>query len=376
MKIKIKKKTLKILLTKTKLLENKYCLMSNSNQTNKDTDSEASLSKDDWISLYASTLTLDVLYVYVLTPIAIIAFILNVLAYLIFKKGPFQKGTIFRYLRIYVVNSSIICFFLLTVFIFSAYRIIDITNTYEAVFYGIYIISPLLSIFYLSGSLLEVCILIERSSKITDHFEFFKKVKKFRPTCIILYTISTVINIPVIFQYYPAFIDVPLQNSKFRLYYWGITDFSVSTWGKILTFAMYALRDIVVLIIKVILNIISVYLVRDYLKKIKNDSIFTIDNRQSKTIDTNLKATSKKSYISKTDRNLTYMAILMCILSACENILYATSYIYFTISPNTVSLFVAYFSYFSLALKNFFNFIVFFLFNESFNAELKKSICF
>ena len=333
-------------------------------------DINDSLILENYISIYGSTYLVDILYMYVLTPISVIAFFLNILAYIIFSKNQFSNGVIFGYLRLYVLNNSVLSLLLITTFVNCTYRIFDFTNTYEAIFYGTYFMSPLISILYFTASLLEICIVIERSCNFSQGLFNFQLIKNIRLTTIVIYLVSSIVNIPVFFSNYPEYIDIPLSNSTFRLYYWGVTQYSLSLFGTILTYSIYFIRDIIVLIIKIILNIISVYLVKKYLFKIKNDVSIIESNAENQI------SKSKKKYISVTDRNLTYMAILMCIMSTFENFFFAGSYIYYTISINEISTTIIFFSYFILAMKNCLNFLAFFLFNKSFNSELKKSLCY
>jgi hypothetical protein len=93
-------------------------------------------------------------------------------------------------------------------------------------------------------------------------------------------------------------------------------------------------------------------LVKKYLHKIKIDAPIT---------EINQKNLPQKKYIKVTDRNLTYMAILMCIASAFENFFYAGSEIYYKISINDISTSI-FFAYFILTIKKCLNFLAFFLF--------------
>ena len=331
------------------------------------------LNLEYYISVYGSTYLVDILYMYVLTPIAVIAFFLNILAYIIFSKIQFTNAVIFNYLRLYVFNNSLLSLLLITTFVNCTYRIFDFTNTYEATFYGTYFMSPLITILFFTASLLEICIIIERSSKFSQGLFNFLLIKNIKLTTLIIYVVSIIINIPVFFTNYPENIDIGLSNSTFRLYYWGVSEFSVSLFGSILTYSIYFIRDIVVLIIKIILNILSVHLVKRYLYKIKVDVPISQNNQNE--ISENQNNKPQKKYIGVTDRNLTYMAILMCIMSAFENFLFVASNIYYTISINEISTTIIFFSYFILAFKNSLNFFAFFFFNKSFNTELKNTLC-
>ena len=324
---------------------------------------------DDWYRYYGTTRLVDILYMYALTPLSALSFIFNSLTLVVLLKSPFNKSPIFSYLRIYIANSVILSALMITVFVSNTYRIFSFTNTYGAIAYGAYFHTPVTSIFYFYGTLVEIFISLERSLKFLPARFRLNAVTKFKTVCFSGFVFSLVLNLPVFFIYYPQWSDVELEtNTTFRINYWALTDFQVSLYGKVLNFVVNFVRDVLFLVFKIGLNIVSVYIVRRYLGKIKL-SVTSV------TLKLNMETSqvTNKDYVNKTDRNLTLMAIVMSVLSIFENIFYAVVYTYYAISPNEVSYGLFFLSYFSIAFKNCLNFFVLFRLNNMFRIEFRKT---
>ena len=332
------------------------------------TESNSSYNLDYWLQYYGSTWTIDSLFVFALTPISLLSFIMNILGFIVLSKNSFESATIFRYLRMYMLNSSVISLLLTTTFLFSSYRIFSFTNSYQSLFYGSYFHSPFLSIFYTFGGLLEICITIERALTFMPN-RGLKKIINYKLFGLVLLVFSILINIPVFFVNYPGINDVILDTGLTqRFYYWGVTEFALSTSGIGITFALYSLRDVVSLIAKIVLNILTVHLIRKYFNRISSD--LHADN--SKSID-QIESRAQKSYITEVDRNLTYTGIIMCILSSLENVFVIVSYVLVSFQ---ISYWLFFISYFTLAIKNFTNLFVLYSFNNFFREEFRKTFRF
>ena len=330
-------------------------------------------SLDYWFNYYGVTFTIDIMYMYFLTPISIVSFLLNSISlYTLTSNRQFNKSILYKYLKLYILNSIIISLLLISAFTPNTYRIFEFTNTHLALAYGSYILTPVISFFYFYSTLLEICISLERSLKFYPAKYRFKKIRNFNSICLVMLLFSAVLNIPFGFLYYPAVAEVPVGKRILNLYYWGLTDISLTLYGKVITYLVYAVRDILFLVIKIIINVYSVFVVREYLSKITVES-FTVSgsNNSGENAEINL-SVPKKDYLTQTDRNLTFMSITMCLLSVLENMFYAFAYIYFSFFQNEASLIVFFFSYFTLALKHVSNIFVLYFFNNSFRAEFRK----
>ena len=138
---------------------------------------------------------------------------------------------------------------------------------------------------------------------------------------------------------------------------------------------MYFIRDILAFGIKIILYGLSVHLVRKYINKLKKEKIEFAMKISTSELHTKSKsvANHEDRYISKTDRNQTRLAIIMCTFSFFENILYVVPFILFFLKSDLTRLFY-YLDILSLSLKHLSNFFVFYRFNYVFRSELKKSL--
>ena len=149
-------------------------------------DSMHRINGTTWV-VYAGTL-------YGLTPLSIFGFFMNMIAYFILRKKPFQSSTIFKYLRYNVLNGIIICFILITKFATVQYNF-DFTNSYGSLFYVCYIYAPFLSIFYLNSNLLDILVTLDRILTIRP-IRSINKIIKLKYLWIGLFIFSTIINIP------------------------------------------------------------------------------------------------------------------------------------------------------------------------------------
>ena len=120
-------------------------------------------SLDYWYNFYGVTILIDVIFMYLLTPVSVLAFFLNLISFYILSKNRFAKLIFYSYLKLYIINSTLISLFLTTVFTCNTYRFSSFTNSFEALAYGSYILTPVMCVLYFYSTLLEICIALERS---------------------------------------------------------------------------------------------------------------------------------------------------------------------------------------------------------------------
>jgi len=308
-----------------------------------------------WLS-YAGTF-------YGLTPLSIVGVIMNLSAFLILCREQFQKSTIFKYLRYNVLNSLILCLILSSKFVTLSYKF-DFTNTFAAKVYVCYFFAPLLSIFYLNGNLFDIFITIERILQVKSQ-QNIKKIIKLKYFWMFLITISFAINIPNFFVTIPVYNDIIINNSTLiRNYFTKTTDFANSKFGKILTYLIFFIRDIVTLMFKIGLNIKCVIYIKKYFNKIFNRKVAVIEN--------NISFSTKHPSVNKMtdiDRNLTYIAITMSVLSSIENLFFIITYFYLAFDYGQIGAILYFFSNFIIAIKHMSNLIILYSFNSLFKKE-------
>ena len=320
---------------------------------------------DEWFAVFASTFDMDVVYVLVLIPLSALSFILNSFTFRVLLSEQFNLSFIYSYFRLYVFNSLIISLLLTTTFVSNSYRYFEFTNTYASITYGIYVFTPILTVLYFYSSLLEIIIIIERTEKfLPPRFRYLKRLD-FNTTCFGLFAFSLALNSPTFINWYTASESVQLADGTIKeIFYWGATEFSLSAYGKVLTFEVYFVSDFIFLFIKINLNILSVYKIREYLAKIHSCSPIEMNASSS--------SVSKKLYITQTDRSLTKMVILVTVLSILENIFFAIANGYYLFEIGVASGYLVLFSYVAMGLKHGSNFFVFYFFNNFFKSEFDK----
>ena len=110
-------------------------------------------------------------------------------------------GRIFGYFQLYIFNSIIISLILVTTFISNSYRIFSFTNTYESITYGIYVFTPILTVLYFYGNLLDILIIIERTEKYLPAKYRYSKRLEFNKICLTSFIFSILLNFPTFFNW-------------------------------------------------------------------------------------------------------------------------------------------------------------------------------
>jgi hypothetical protein len=172
-------------------------------------------------------------------------------------------------------------------------------------------------------------------------------------------------------------------TTNFTIHYSAVSAFSISPVGKVLTITMNFVRDMLLMIVEIMLNLLSVVLLRRHLRKKskltnKRGSVFatafisTTGYNGVKYINPQNQYERSVQKMSSSDRKVTVMVCLMCCLSIMTHliVLIASIFPYFEFSLTT---FILYFmGNFSFPLKCFFDFFFFFAFNNNFRAVVLR----
>ena len=263
-------------------------------------------------------------------------------------------------MRLYVANCLIISAISLTIVLTITRRFFSIANTYEASFYSIYVFLTAENILFLFSSCIEISLVVERVSYLFPSRSRLTKFTSFNRFFFILFIVCILINIPGIFLFDPAFVDVQLDaNTKFRIWYFDVAPLSYSLTGKIFTYFGYIFRDILPMTLKMIINFLSIHLVRKYVKK------------KQRIKSTSSSATSS-SQMANFDRKETYIALVMSTFSLIEHLLYISNYVLYFLYYYDLSNLVYIFAVLFIATKHLLIFFILLLFNNLFRNEVKK----
>ena len=319
---------------------------------------ETFYSLDYWFGLYGFPYILDVIIAYGVTSIWFASVIMSTFSLFILCRTQYLASSFFRYMRLYVANCWILSLLSVTTAISLTHRFFSLSNTYEAAFYGVYVLFMAQSTLFLFSSCIEICLVVERILCLLPRS--FRRIKmiSFRKFYLILFIFCIAVNVPGIFLYEVEYNDVQLDsNTKFRIWYFALTDFSFSLTGVIIYYFGCLFRDVLPMILKIIINSLSIYLVGKYVR-----------NKQRIAATT----TTSNSNLVNFDRKQTYIAIIMNAFSLLEHILCVASYALYFINNMDLSSLVYAIALLFIAIKHFLIFFILISFNSLFRNAVKN----
>ncbi len=116
---------------------------------------------DALFTYHGSTWILDNLNLYLITLVSTLAFILNILSFVVFFDKEFNIN-LYSYLWVYTANNILTCVLWIFNFTFSTIRILPWTNSYPSQVYYNYIVIPVSVLCYFYNGVLSA--IIQRSN--------------------------------------------------------------------------------------------------------------------------------------------------------------------------------------------------------------------
>ena len=180
------------------------------------------------------------------------------------------------------------------------------------------------------------------------------------------------------FVYAPAYLDVQLApDEEFRIYYFGPSKFGSSEIGKIVSYVIYFVRDVLTLALEMGINISSIVLLR---RLIKNKKDMGLKSKQPTTsieledIANTCRGLreSKSDILTRANKNLTIMVSIMCLFSAMSHLTFIYCTVNFFFAQDLNAYIICDCSNFIILLKHLSNFCIFLLFNRLFRNEVRK----
>jgi hypothetical protein len=320
-----------------------------------------------------STWTLDCINLYLYFFTGLIGFIINAFSFLILQDFEFNLP-LYQYFRIYTIINSIMCLSTALSFISCTYRILPWTNSEITLTLGVNYMIQLDNVLYFYGSLIDLLILFDRISSFKPNLKLPIKLSP--------YKMSFVCFIGVLLISCPLFFVNQIDSRTFKLNQtvnftvWNFhnSDFAKSPLGTGLTYFVYAIRDVLVMILQIVLNLISIGLFKKYVMKKMTMAtrVPVIDDQISYSVSIVKHSTSRRlNFIHRADQKLTQMCILICVLSIFEHVLVLATTIYpYTNSDFLMLVILLNVSFFFWQLKRIVDFFMFFAFNKIF-----KRVC-
>lgn len=345
-------------------------------------------AKHKWFEAFGTNLLQDSIILFIITPICLAGFILNLLSYLIIlNRNKNESKPLFKHLKAYTINSSIMCLILTTYFTAGSYYFHELTNTFQIRAFGSYVFIPLFNLSYVFGDLLEIFISLRL---ILEFYSVFKLNNKSltKAVWILLFALALALSFPSFLSYEPAYAAV--KRGKFKImgvFYLGLSEFSQSFHGKVLkNFSFYTKNGVVLglqliivcfafdLIVKHIRNKVNVKMLnRKQLKTMLSDmkqNGLAVSLNDFKVLNIKVKLIDEKIHRkTKLSMNLLYIVFVMSLFSVLGHAIT----IFFSSSGLLVND-ACFYLILCLAVKNFFNFFAFSLLNKSFLNEFKGLI--
>ena len=317
-----------------------------------------------------STWTNETIYL-TLLPIGLIGLCLNIISFIVFVKIKIKSTKLYSYLRVYTLNSCMMCSIGMISFLPFTPRYFKLTGNYYIVFFQCFILNYVAANFYLFGNLLDIVICFERLS---IFIRMFKKIQHYSPYLIsfILLIISFLINAPILFwfrnlsedEFYSS--SLKLNNESFTMC--GRTQFLKTNFGLIISIVAIFVRDIVTLTLEITLSIVMIYYMRMFFKnKMNNIPIFNNNN----TIQ-NHSTTRIEEFDKNFDRTLRMMTFIQLLAILTHSITFG---IFLTVIKDQfdgtrTNYIKNYGVIVANLLKNFSNFFLFYNFNLNFKKVI------
>ena len=318
----------------------------------------------DCLLHFYSIIDLDNIRLFIAFPISVITFILNILSFKIFMGNEF-KNRVYKYLQVYCLNSAFISIFD-SLYYVEQRQYGNIGNSIPILNILVYGYNYLQNVSSYFNGLLDCIILAERISSFSVKKKYLNIANDYIICCFGL-LFCGIICLPTIF-YYKIFTAYALMNSTYIFQFNNVitTDFYYSLHGKILNYGVYFLKDVLILCIEIVFNIISIFLLRRHILKKKIFNTVKIPNSK-----TNNQMKYFDRTINKAEEKFTILVIMMTSLSFFQHLTIILFTVYSRVNLNFSKFFLIFYGI-SYTLKNFANFFLFFFFNPQFRKKIKN----
>ena len=319
---------------------------------------------ESFLEKLGSVKLLDAHYMFLLTPFSFIGFILNLVSLRILLMIKEKESiTYYKYLRVYCVISSIICFIYQFSFICFAPRYHNFYLSYFARFYRTYMVGHFGTTLYFVVNTLDICLAFERFAMFNKKYR--KHNNHFWFIIFMVILLCFIVNLPSWLALYPItdkelYLKILSNSSYINLS--SRTRFAQTFFGKITILISVFIREFVSLLIELILLVITVIKFR---LKIKNTTKAT--TKTIKYVRVNINDAEVNRIKSK--RNFTLLTICLMFMSFITHFVVFFVFIMFYVR-GYVSDYYRYSATLSIVFKNFSNFFIFYFFNKKFRAIL------
>lgn len=205
-------------------------------------------SHDYYLQLAGSSWTLDTFSLYIMSSVGIFGMITNILSFMVLKFGSDFNLNLYYYLKIFLINSSVINSFGTIYAFMNSRRYIPFGNSWFALVYINQLAVPVVNTCYYYNNILDILMLLDKLSIFVKILRIFNQRILRKPVliCIIAGLICVLLNIPIYLLNAPSVKLVYLNTNETYLFYSDhITNFGLSKLGEVLDYIDNVIRDVV-----------------------------------------------------------------------------------------------------------------------------------
>jgi hypothetical protein len=199
-----------------------------------------------------------------LLPIGFFGFILNVSSFIILKNRDFELN-VYGYIRVYTLNSSLICLLTSTRFIYKSHHFFKFSNTFTAQNYGSKFFVPIMNILYFFGSSLDILLTIDRMIIFSNRFQCFNRLKPMK-VCFCLFIISIILNSYFWKTRMTETIEINVNETIFKVYLSTSSD-DRSLFGVLMSNVSI---DLLPILFEIPLSVLTIIYLKFFIKKKRN----------------------------------------------------------------------------------------------------------
>jgi hypothetical protein len=305
-----------------------------------------SIVYDQLLTQFGSTYFIDTILT-ICPCINFIGLCLNLISIRVLFGENFKSIKQFAFMKVNLINSVGMNIILLPTFLIG--RRFAFANDPYGPNYLYYIYAPFVNHFSVFSALIDVSILLDRTTLFTRKFDFIKKYSV-RLVCSISFVYSLIIGLQLFYVYAPELLQAYLSETiTIKFYFLSRNQFVQTQLGSILLYALSFFKDFAPMALVTTFNIISTVLLKRYLtqrsKKFKMDHLsknisqlktksamnesvslqqsnFTAPNTQvdesKPQTSRNVESNNRKPKVSRTDRSATMMAIVFSLMTIVE----------------------------------------------------------
>ena len=308
---------------------------------------------------YGSTWVTDGIYLFLISPLCIIGFVLNMLSlFIIFRIKKNNSSVLYPYLKVYCINSSFLCLIASFSFLVYSSRFVGHFLNYYASIYKCIIGSYVATSLYFFGNILDILICVERLSIFITRLKIIKSINPYL-TSLILFVTCCFINLPTCLRTKVKeneIIQKELIHSLNNSVPYSICGSGPLASNIILNGINMIIRDFLTLIVEIGA---SIYVIIKY--------------KQHKNLKRSLKLNNTTNQQYTHDKRLTQMTLYLSLISILTHLTIFITFILFLISIDDITIgFLIMLSIWSITFKHEVNFFVFYKFNSNFRFLLLK----